>query len=71
MLLLLLLLQLKLLQPLTQAADTAAGAFLLPWPALLMLLPLIPVLKTAVAGDETSVAVAAAAEIVAASDACC
>ena len=70
MLLLLLLLQLKLLQPLTQAADTAAGAFLLPWPALLMLLPLIPVLKTAVAGD-ASVAVAAAAETVAASDACC
>jgi hypothetical protein len=70
MLLLLLLLQLKLLQPLTQAADTAAGAFLLPWPALLKLLPLIPVLKTAVAGD-ASVAVAAAAETVAASDASC
>ena len=53
----------KLFEPLTQAADTAAGAFLLPWPALLKLLPLIPVLKTAVAGDDT-VGVSAGAKVV-------
>jgi hypothetical protein len=77
--LLLLLLQLKLLQPGTRVAVTAAGGvaavnaptadacsrYSTARPALLKLLPMIPVHNAAVAGD---VSAAAAAEAVAASD---